>query len=367
MEEDGKPAETTPEYLIGKELEDEMAKNSSDSTVLDHVVYPIKEGQVVDWDAFEAILKHIVVKELGVRRAMNECPCLVAIPMYWGNDDVDRLCQIMFEMLNVPGLYVADAPLMGAFGCGVLSAVIIDIGHTVTSITPVVESLACRNAMITLPFGGADVTQHLKKLLNADQQLVKEYDGPVDDALAIALKESDLCELKITREMSTPAALASTKRVDFEFGGKKITIGPSRFKAHELIFQPEESGIACIGLAEAILTAVLSSTDVLEKRLLLWDNIIITGGASAVKGIRERLENELSVFLAASETSSEFQPKDLKHVRIPEYFSAYRDRQADAVFLGGTIVAKLTLHSGGQHITKADYNELGPPAIRLKQ
>ncbi|KAI8849382.1 actin family [Chytridium lagenaria] len=365
MEEDGKPSAAW-EYLFGKELEEELAK-PEESSQIDHIIRPIQEGKVVDWDAFEAIIKHIVIKELGVRRAMNECPTLIAVPIYWGNDDIDRLCQIMFEIINVPGLYIADSPLMAAFGSGVLSGVVVDIGHEITSVTPVVESMAVRNAMITLPFGGVDIAHHLKKLLNADHQLVKEYGGPVDDGLVNALRESDLCELKLTKDFVTPAALEVVKRVDYEFNGKKITVGPARLKAHEILFRPEEAGKTSIGIAEAIFNAVLGATDFLDKRLALWDNVILTGGVSAVKGLRERLENEILLYLAASETSNEFQAKEIKYVKIPEYFSAFRDRNSDAVYLGGTIVARLTLHSGGQHITKADYNELGPAAVRLKQ
>ncbi|KAJ3108540.1 hypothetical protein HDU97_000822 [Phlyctochytrium planicorne] len=365
MEEDGRPLSGI-EYLCGKELEEELAKPEGDG-VIEKVIQPIQEGKVVDWDAFEAVIRHIIVKELCIRRAMNESPALVAVPIYWGNDDIDRLCQIMFEIINVPGLYIADAPLMAAFGCGVLSAVVVDIGHEVTTITTVIESIVSRQTAMSLPIGGASVAKHFKELLNADTQLVQEYGGPVDDELVNALRESDLCELKPVREAVTDAALKSVKRVDYEFKGKKFTVGASRFKAHEVLFTPEEAGSPTLGLAEAIYNVVLSSTDMLDKRMTLWDNIIITGGLAPIKGLRERIENELTVYLAASETSNEFQGKEIKYVKIPEYFSAFREKPADAVFLGGIIVAKLTLPPGGQHITKADYNEFGPAAARLKQ
>ncbi|KAJ3063421.1 hypothetical protein HDU98_000773 [Podochytrium sp. JEL0797] len=75
----------------------------------------------------------------------------------------------------------------------------------------------------------------------------------------------------------------------------------------------------------------------------------------------------MNVYLAASETSNEFQAKDIKYAKLPEYFSAYKEGGADATYLGATITARMVLNSPAQHITKADYNELGPSSYRFKQ
>ncbi|KAJ3114427.1 Alpha-centractin [Phlyctochytrium bullatum] len=175
-----------------------------------------------------------------------------------------------------------------------------------------------------------------------------------NDLFFKALKESPICEIRPSRDHTREDILASVPKVDFEFDGKKVPIGKSRFLAFEYLFDPQSAGLFSIGFAEAIFTSVQSSTDLLDKRLALWDNIILTGGSSVVKGtytgsinvlivgkgFRERLEHELSVFLAASETSSEFQAKEMKYLKIPEYFSNFRDKPEDLVYLGGTIVAK---------------------------
>ena len=73
------------------------------------------------------------MKELGIKRSQNDCPVVVTIPYTWGIPDIQKLVQIMFETINVPGLYIADSPLMACFGCGILSGVVIDIGYQSTS------------------------------------------------------------------------------------------------------------------------------------------------------------------------------------------------------------------------------------------
>ena len=57
--------------------------------------------------------------------------------------------------------------------------------------------------------------------------------------------------------------------------------------------------------------------------------------------IKERIESEMSIFLAASETCNEFQPKELKWVKSPDHYAIYRDQIQDIGFLGASIAAKV--------------------------
>ncbi|KAJ3001310.1 UNVERIFIED_CONTAM: Arp2/3 complex subunit, actin nucleation center, partial [Siphonaria sp. JEL0065] len=120
-----------------------------------------------------------------------------------------------------------------------------------------------------------------------------------------------------------------------------LSIGPERYQAFEILFQPHLANLEILGLAEALYTVAMGSTEFLDKRFSLWDSVLLTGGVSVVPGIQERLEQELQVFLCASETGHEFQAKDVKFLRIPEYLSsAFKEGGADAAFLGGVVVSR---------------------------
>ncbi|KAI9359600.1 actin family [Zopfochytrium polystomum] len=313
-------------------------------------------GRVADWNAFEALIKHIVVKELRIRRKKNTHPALIVIPPSWGIPDVELFVQIMFEQMNVPGLFVGDAPVMAAFGCGVLSALVIDIGHDTTSISAVVDCVFQRHASQTIPVGGRTLRTYLATLLKAEPAL---KDAPIDDAFVKALLESELCEVKPFKEMALPPLVDGTKPVDFEYDGKTYPIGAARFKVMECLFDPSLAKVHEMSIADLAVLVAGASVEQLDKRLALWDSVLLTGGVSPVKGLKERLENELNSRLSASQTSNEFQAKDCKFVKVPEYFLAYKDSPGDITFLGGIITAK--------HITKADYNEMGPAVFRFKQ
>ena len=72
----------------------------------------------------------------------------------------------------------------------------------------------------------------------------------------------------------------------------KYNIGAARIKAFECLFQPSLAGKDEMGLADLAFLAVNGVTDALDKRLVLWDNVIITGGASLVKGKEKNEEEE---------------------------------------------------------------------------
>ncbi|KAJ3208458.1 hypothetical protein HDU82_002462 [Entophlyctis luteolus] len=319
----------------------------------------VVDGRVKDWDAFERLLTYIVVKELGIRRASNDFPFLAALPVSWPPSDVERFVQIAFEILNVPGLLVMDAPLLALYACGLVTGIVVDIGYATTSITPIVDSVVSRGSAVTVPIGGKTVSTYLKMLLESNpafMQSLKSAGLGLDDALVKALMESGICKLFPQRLRTQPPLISSIKSVEWEYKGVKLPIGAQRHQAFECLFQPSLLGLNIAGIAEQTYTSAMGTLESLEKRFSLWEAVFLTGGVSSVQGLQERFEAELTAFMSASETSNEFQAKDVKFAKIPDYFSAYKDGGAGATFLGGTIVARLTLNSQSQYITKACNN-----------
>ncbi|KAJ3387666.1 hypothetical protein HDU84_000618 [Entophlyctis sp. JEL0112] len=308
----------------------------------------VVDGRVKDWNAFERLLTYIVVKELGIRRASNDFPFLAALPVSWPPSDVERFVQIAFEILNVPGLLVMDAPLLALYACGLVTGIVVDIGYATTSITPIVDSVVSRGSAVTVPIGGKTVSTYLKMLLESNpafMQSLKSAGLGLDDALVKALMESGICKLFPQRLRTQPPLISSIKSVEWEYKGVKLPIGAQRHQAFECLFQPSLLGLNIAGIAEQTYTSAMGTLESLEKRFSLWEAVFLTGGVSSVQGLQERFEAELTAFMSASETSNEFQAKDVKFAKIPDYFSAYKDGGAGATFLGGTIVARVEEYS----------------------
>lgn len=79
-----------------------------------------------------------------------------------------------------------------------------------------------------------------------------------------------------------------------------MQIGPARFRAPEVLFRPDLLGEECEGIHEVLMYAITKSD--MDLRKILYQNIVLSGGSTLLKGFGDRLLLELKKSL----------PKDLK-------------------------------------------------------
>ena len=60
-------------------------------------------------------------------------------------------------------------------------------------------------------------------------------------------------------------------------------------------------------------------------------------------GLSQRIEKQVQLLISCSETSNEYQSRELKFIKTPEYMSSYKDLPTHIGFLGGTIVSKVKI------------------------
>lgn len=72
-------------------------------------------------------------------------------------------------------------------------------------------------------------------------------------------------------------------------------IGPARFRAPEVLFRPDLIGEECEGIHEVLLTAIRKSD--MDLRKMLYENIVLSGGSTLLKGFGDRLLLELRKLL----------------------------------------------------------------------
>ncbi|KAF9924160.1 hypothetical protein FBU30_005828 [Linnemannia zychae] len=319
---------------------------------------PIQDGIVKDWASMEALWRHVLFRELGIKRSRNASPVLMVVPTDWTKEEHERITQIFFENFNVPGLYLAEEPLMTLYGCAAVTGLVIDIGHNSTDITPILDTQIQRHAIHSIPLAGSDIDKYFLELLKGDAQLVREYGEPLDLEFARHLKESGVCQVLTKDEKENKT------RVQAEYNGKKFTVGSVRYRAAEPLFNPDLVGKRVQNIIDAVHAAQFAIKA--EKRPSLWEAIIVTGGTCQIKGLQSRIERELQESLAVSENFGEFQMRDVKFLKIPDYFPALKDSIVHAGFLGSEIVAKLIFPDPRNYINKVDYNESGPSVVHTK-
>ncbi|CAM0136604.1 hypothetical protein VKS41_003408 [Umbelopsis sp. WA50703] len=371
---------------------------------------PIKDNDEINWEDLENLWGQILFKELAIKKSRNECPVLLAVPQSWTKHQLERVVQLFFENFNAPGVYIASQPLMALYGCGAVTGLIIDIGHNTTKVNVAIDSIMQTQSSFTSPVAGKCLTQHLLRYMKQDSILVEQFRAhnessedeelKLDEEFAQFVKESNgLCNVLVDHEIEEnllsvemPASLVSTPsaakedtpaaveaveeqdalkkipdRQEIEYKGKKFTIGRYRHRVYDPLFNPSLVGLECLSLCE-IIRAAVQYCEALELRPKIMENMVLTGGGSLMAGAQRRIKSEMINHLPVSDNAGDLQPRLVKFLRIPDYFTVLKESkyQQYTTWLGSLIVAKLVFIDSKNYISKVDYNDIGPAVVHLK-
>lgn len=245
---------------------------------------------------------------------------------------------MVFEEFEFASYYRTIAPTFNAYapsqfpstktspsGVPLECLLVVDIGHSHTSITPLYHGRPLHAACRRLEIGGKTLTNRLKDVLSRTVEVQKE------DWIVQEIKE-DVCfvsqsfssdlervwkgGLKDPREIDTsivvdyvlpdyeavkrgfarphdPKASRKERALGLDGGPREhiVTIGNERFTVPELLFTPSDIGMQQEGLPATILQSIYSLSKGLWQPYLA--NILITGGSSKFPSLMERLETEL--------------------------------------------------------------------------
>jgi centractin len=103
-----------------------------------------------------------------------------------------------------------------------------------------------------------------------------------------------------------------------------LQIGPERFRAPEILFDPEIIGLEYPGVHQIVVDAI-NRTD-LDLRKSLYSNIVLSGGSTLTKGFGDRLLTELQKLAVKDMRIKIFAPPERKY----------------STWIGGSILAGLS-------------------------
>ncbi|KAJ2005895.1 hypothetical protein H4R26_001702 [Coemansia thaxteri] len=358
-------------YVFGSALE------VADESALSQTFDIISEKFVKDWDALSAFLRHILTKELGIRISSNISPILFSVPPLWPKTDLECLTQIAFEHLNAPCILIVEQPLLAVYGNGAVTGLVVDFGHSATTVTAIVDSAVQSSCIAQSDIAGAAVTARLHQLLQEeDSGLCAQFGSEgVPLEFAVALKESGLCKFQLLG-----GDAASPVNGDDGSGGEG---GRDNIAQPRLVFQGKSYEVSADVLSKAVQSLIapvqvesvpvanLMKQVVLgcetEKRAALWESIHLVGGSSQFSGLKDSLQLELEgTVLPSSNIFSSSQTREIRFASLPEYFVGWRGRDHWAAFLGACIVAKIALNDSKHNISRSEYNESGPTIVHTK-
>lgn len=137
---------------------------------LDSVITTGEDGaRKLNFDIFDALVESTLKKVLAVN--LEETPILMTEPAHHNKEFRMKLCEHMFETLNVPAIFIVKDPVLCSFAVGRSSALVLDIGDAATVATPVNDGYALLKCINRFDIGGNKLTQDLLSFILDEKRL----------------------------------------------------------------------------------------------------------------------------------------------------------------------------------------------------
>lgn len=328
--------------------------------------YPIKHGQVENWDYMERFWENSIFKYL--RAEPEDHFFLLTEPPLNPPENREQVAEIFFESFNCAGLYIAVQAVLALAASWTSSKVIdrsltgtvIDSGDGVTHVIPVAEGYVIGSAIKNIPIAGRDITLFIQSLLRER--------GEPDTSLRTAERiKQEYCYVcpDIVKEFNkfdkNPDKFAQFIIENQEKTQKKIVdVGYERFLAPEIFFNPE---IASSDFLTPLPTTVDQTIQAcpIDVRKGLYNNIVLSGGSTMFKDFGRRLQRDLKSIVNNRIAQSEMLT-GTKSTGVDVSVISHR-KQRNAVWFGGSLLAQTAEFKSYCH-TKQDYEEYGPEIVR---
>lgn len=293
--------------------------------------HPIDRGVVVDWKEMERVWAYAFYTELKLDPA--DCTVLLTEPMFNPKAHRERTVQMMFDDFHVGKLYLCTcASLAMEQAGGKTIGLVVELGAGLTQIVPMYEGYAMTQGIKLSAIAGEDINEALQHLVHG-----------ISSATAEGIKTT-MCyvALDFAQEMNAPTSSAVFTLPD----GSLLGLTQERFKAGELLFQPNVFGMSEMGLHELIMESLFECGEDMLQALL--GSIVLSGNTALLPGLHARLTNELHAMFPRHNNIMEIHPLG-----------------QDAVWHGGT---KLASSPTFQHmfISRVEYESTGSEVVHLK-
>lgn len=318
--------------------------------------YPFNSfGEVCDWKQLEVLLRE-AFRCLGVEDA-SSLNVLITKPNKMKRDDLKTLLDLFHFTFGFRAVTMHEQAALVLYTQGVETGVVVEMGESMTHITPVYKGHAIPKADKLLSIGGRAIIQHLLKLLRLkgfplnDQEDI-EVGRQIKEQYCFVSTDLDLDD-RLASE--TTALFDSLKLID----GTTISLSRERFEAPEAFFKPAMLSCESTGLADMIFE-VIQNADI-DCRADLYRNIILSGGSSLLHGMQERLNVELNHLYKREVLHGE----ESRSVGWTPQILAPHSRQ-HLVFEGATLFADLIAEETSFWVTASEYSQGGIDCVLEK-
>ena len=245
----------------------------------------------------------------------------------------------------MPALYTSIQAVLSLYASGRTTGVVLDAGDGVSHAVPVYEGFAMPNSIRRIDVAGRDVTEHMQMLFrksglvfhtSAEKEVVRMikektcYVAPdpkkEDREWAQNNGRPEGKVLEYVLPDGQRIKVRTPSKIYRQYTGSLIDlqVGTERWKAPEILFDPEIIGLEYPGIHQIVVDAI-NRTD-MDLRKSLFGNIVLSGGSTLCKGFGDRLLHEVQRLAVKDMRIKIFAPPERKY----------------STWIGGSILAGLS-------------------------
>lgn len=299
--------------------------------------HPMERGVVSDWDDMELLWSHILFDSLQLTSGM-EHPLLITEAPLNPESNKEKMLEVFFETFNIPAICVSIPGVLSLYASGRTTGCVVDCGEGYCSSVPVCEGYTLASSIKRINLGGIDVTEQLQFQLRKESGVWLFSSG--ERELVRTMKEKS-CYVSLNQLMDEEKFTFEPGKMNTNFklpDGNMLTLSKSRFRAPEILFQPQIIASEEPSLPEMCLQSILS-VDV-ELRPRLMSSITLSGGTTMFRGFGDRFLQELQISTCKKSNIRILAPPERKYT----------------AWIGGSMLAGLTTFRK-MLATKSDWRE----------
>lgn len=256
-----------------------------------------------------------------------------------------QMCTVLFELLQVAQVRFCNQALLACIAHNMTTGIVVDSGHSFTSVVPLFDGYAVHSAVQCIPHAGKRVANVFRELL-----VRKTKNNKYGSTLISALLEK---MAYVAQDFDHEMAHVHDKleQYCYELPDKQsVNLVQESFMCTEVLFQPSAFEYDYPSVQELIVKAIkLSDMDI---RKALFANIVTTGGNTMYSGYQSRLKQEVK----------QMTPNAV-HVHHNQMVPLYTN--VNKTCHGGTILAMQSMHSKSKiWITQKEYKERGSIVVK---